>query len=90
MTVIVEVPEPGAGMGFGLKVIVLEPPDRLIAESKPPAIFAVMVEVPELPRATVMALGEAEIEKIFFVAVTVNVTVVVFVTSPPVPVMVIV
>lgn len=88
--VMVEVPEPGAGMGLGLKVTVLEPPDRLIAESKPPATFEVMVNVPELPLATVMAFGKAEIEKLFFVALTVRVTVVAFVTPPPVPVTVMV
>ena len=82
--VIVDVPEPGAGMGLGLKVSILEPPDKVIAESKPPATFAVMVEVPELPLATVMALGDAVIAKIAVVAV--SLTVVVCVMPPPLPV----
>jgi hypothetical protein len=89
-TVMVEVPEPGAGMGLGLKVMVLEFPDKVMAESKPPPTFAVMVEVPELPRATVMALGEAEMAKVFVVVVTVRVIVVDCLTPPPVPVMVMV
>ncbi|MGA8441578.1 MAG: hypothetical protein WB762_00365 [Candidatus Sulfotelmatobacter sp.] len=36
-----------------------EPPDKVIAESKPLPTFVAMVEVPVLPLATMMALGEA-------------------------------
>ena len=47
LMVTVEFPEPGAGMGFGLKVIEGKPvPDKVIAESKPPYTLPVMVEVP--------------------------------------------
>lgn len=82
-------PEPGAGMGFTLKEVP-EPPDKVIAESKPFPTFVVMVEVPLLPLATVMALGEAPISKLALEAVvTVRVTVVVWVIPPPMPVTVI-
>jgi len=53
LTVIVDVPAPGAAMELGLKVTVtpLPPPeaDKLIGESKPPEIVVVMVDVPEGP-----------------------------------------
>jgi hypothetical protein len=83
--VIVDVPEPGAAMGLGLKVD--RGADRVIAELKPRPLFVVMVTVPELPWAMVMVLGEAVMLKL---AVTVSVTVVVWVTPPPTPVMVMV
>lgn len=47
--VIVEVPEPGAGMLLGLKLTVFNDADKLIAESKSPEMEAVIVEVAELP-----------------------------------------
>ena len=78
LTVIVEVPEPGAATELGLKVtlMLLPPPeeDKLIAELKPPEIAVVIVEVPEVLRGTLMEVGEALIEKLGFVPVTVSVT----------------
>src|SRR5271166_3131866 len=48
--VIVEPPEPGAGIGFGLKLTVvpegIPDADRLIELLKPPLMAAVIVEVP--------------------------------------------
>jgi hypothetical protein len=72
-----DLPEPGAGIGFTLKVtpVVL---DRVIAELKPFEPFVWMVEVPVAPRAMVSVLGDAPIWKLAFdVVVTVSVTVVV-------------
>ena len=50
MMVIVELPEPGAGMGLGLKLTVVPDgtpdADRLIALLKPPLMVVVMIEVP--------------------------------------------
>ena len=58
----------------------------MIAELKPLPIFAVIVEVPDAPLATVIALGEALRAKFpFAAAVTVRVTVVVSVVVPEVP-----
>jgi hypothetical protein len=76
--VITEVPEPGAGILAGLKLIVV--PDgapeaeRIIALLKPLLIVVVSVEVPCLPCITLREAGEAEIEK-FAAPVTVRVTV---------------
>ncbi len=81
-----DLPAPGAGIGFTLKVVP-EPPDKVIAELKPLPIFVVMVEVPLLPRAMLSDVGEAAMAKFpFAAAVTVSVTVVVSVRPPPVPV----
>jgi hypothetical protein len=48
--VIVELPEPGAGIGFGLKLTVVPDgtpeADKLIALLKPPLMAVVIVEVP--------------------------------------------
>ena len=48
--VIVELPDPGAGIGFGLKLTVvpdgIPEADRLIALLKPPLIVVVIVDVP--------------------------------------------
>src|SRR5271165_3891252 len=48
--VIVELPEPGAGIGFGLKLTVVPDgapnADRLIALLKPPLTVVVIVDVP--------------------------------------------
>ena len=56
VTFMVDVPEPGAAMLLGVKVTVwlLPSPEavRVIAELKPPETAVVMVDVPELPRAT--------------------------------------
>ena len=90
-TFMVEVPEPGAGMGLGLKVTVSVLPcpveDKVIAELKVPNSAVVIVEVPELPLTTVIALGEALMLKP--PAVTFSVTLTVWITPPPVPVTVI-
>lgn len=76
--VIVEVPEPGAGMVAGLKVTVVPvgapAADNAIALLNPPLIVLVIVEVPWLPWATLREVGEAEIAKLAG-AVTVSVTV---------------
>jgi hypothetical protein len=51
--VIVELPEPGAGIGLGLKLTVvpagIPAAESVIAPLKPPLIVLVMVEVPWLP-----------------------------------------
>ena len=48
--VIVELPEPGAGIGFGLKLTVVPDgtpeADKLIALLKPPLTVVVIVDVP--------------------------------------------
>ena len=53
VTVIVELPLPGAGIVLGLKLTVVPEgapeAERLIALSKPPLIVVVIVEVPWLP-----------------------------------------
>ena len=62
--VMVELPEPGAAIGFGLKLTVVPDgapeADRLIALLKPPLIVVVIVDVPWLPCATLSEAGEAE------------------------------
>ena len=77
--VIVEFPEPGAGIGLGLKLTVVPDgtpdADKLIALLKPPLTVVVIVDVPWFPCATLSAAGEAEIVK-FGSTVTVSVTVV--------------
>lgn len=87
----VEVPAPGAAMELGLKVTFWALPspeaDKAIAPSKPPEMAVVMVEVPELPLATVIVVGDALIVKLAPAwEVTVSVTVVVEVMLPEVPV----
>jgi hypothetical protein len=68
LTVIVEVPAPGAAMVLGLKLTASDCPSpvavRVIAALKPPEILVVIVEVPELPGATVIAVGDALIVKL--------------------------
>src|SRR5271166_6168883 len=82
----VEVPEPGDGIGFGLKLTVVPDgtpeADKLMALLKPPPTFVVMVEIPWLPCGTVSKDGEAEIVKVACTA-TVRVTVVVCWMPPP-------
>ena len=89
LTVIVDVPAPGAAMELGLNdtVTPLPPPeaDKLIAELKPPDMFVVIVELPELPRATLIDVGDALTVKLGAVPVTVSKTVVVSVVLPEVP-----
>ena len=94
VTFMVDVPEPGAAMLLGVKVTVwlLPSPEavRVIAELKPPETAVVMVDVPELPRATVIDVGEAETVKAGEVPVTVRATEVVSTVLPEVPVTVMV
>lgn len=94
VTFIVDVPEPGAAMDEGLKLTVTPEgwpvADKAIAELKPFSAAVVIVEVPELPLTTVIAVGDAVMVKLALAgAVTVRVTVDVCVTPPPVPVTVI-
>ena len=95
LIVIVEVPEPGAAIDVGLNVIVSPLPcpdaDKLIAELKLPEAVVVIFDVPELPRVIDSDVGEAEsVNAAGFEEVTVSEIVAVWVTSPPVPVTVIV
>jgi hypothetical protein len=66
--VMVELPEPGAGIELGLKITVVPEgapeADRAIALLKPPLMAVVMVDVPSLPCATGREAGEAEIVKL--------------------------
>src|ERR1039457_2792347 len=75
----VDVPEPGAAMELGLKVTVWAFPcpeaDKLIAELKPPEMPVVIVDVPELLRATLIDVGDALMVKLGVVPVTVRVMV---------------
>lgn len=86
----VDVPEPGAAMELGLKVTVCALPcpeaDKLIAELKPPETAVVILDVPELPLATLIDVGDALMVKPGVVPVTVNETVVVSTVLPEVPV----
>ena len=90
MTVMVDVPEPGAAMELGLKVAVWALPcpeaDKLIAELKPPEMPVVILDVPELLRATLIDVGDALMVKLGVVPVTVRETVVVSTVLPVVPV----
>lgn len=92
VTVMVELPDPGAAMGLELKVAVWELPspeaERVIAELKPPEMAVVIVAVPDELLAIVIAPGEAAIEKPATPEVTVSETVAVCVSPPPVPVIV--
>lgn len=94
LTVMVDVPAPGAGKGLGLNVTVWAFPcpeaDKEMAELKPPEIVVVIVELPELPRATLIVVGDALMVKLGFVPVTVRETVVVSVMLPEIPVTVMV
>jgi len=67
LIVMIDVPAPGAGIGFGLKVTVAPvgtPADpNVISLLKPPVIAAVIVEDPVLPRRRVTAEGRADKEK---------------------------
>jgi hypothetical protein len=86
----VDVPEPGATMLLGLKVTVCALPcpeaDKLIAELKPPETAVVIFDVPELPLATLIDVGDALTVKFGVVPVTVRETVVVSTVLPEVPV----
>ena len=93
VTVIVELPLPGAAIVLGLKltVVPLGAPlaVRLMALLNPPLTVVVIVEVPELPCAALTDVGEAARVKLGG-AVTVRVTVALCVIPPPLPVTVIV
>ena len=95
LTVIVEVPEPGAAIDVLLNEIVVPLPspdaDNAIAESKLPDTAVVIFTVPDSLRVTDNEVGEAvSVNPAVTGDVTVNETVVVFVSPPPVPVTVIV
>jgi hypothetical protein len=95
LTVIVDVPEPGAAIDVLLNVIVVPLPspdaDNAIAESKVPDTAVVIVTVPDCLRVTDNEVGEAvSVNPAVTGAVTVSETVAVFVMPPPVPVTVIV
>ncbi len=65
VSVMTELPLPGAGMGFTLKEAVT-PPGKPVAlkdteELNPLVAVVVMVEVPDAPWATVSEVGEAQI-----------------------------
>ena len=89
VTVMLELPEPGAEMVAGLKLTVT-PEGMPDAESaiellKPFSAVVVIVEDPWLPSATDNDEGDAEILKVGD-PVTVSVTVVLCCTPPPLPV----
>jgi hypothetical protein len=93
VTVIVEVPDPGAAILLGLKETLLLLPspeaDKLTAELKLPVIVVVTVTLPDELLATVIDPGDAEtLSPAVTPEVTVRETVVVCVTPPPVPVIV--
>jgi hypothetical protein len=87
--VMVELPEPGAGIVLGLKLTVVPGgapvADRLIELLKPPLTMVVIIDVPALPCMTLREAGEAEMVKLGN-AVTVNVTVALRWIPPPLPV----
>src|SRR5271166_4101692 len=66
--VIVELPAPGAGIGFGLKLTVVPDgtpdADKPMALLKPPPGVVVIVDVPCLPCCTVNEAGEAAMAKL--------------------------
>ena len=66
--VMVELPEPGAGIDWGLKVTVTPVgwpvADKEMAELKPPETPVVIVDVPLLPCTTEIEGGAAEIVKL--------------------------
>jgi hypothetical protein len=88
-----EVPAPGAAMEAGLKLPVTPEgrpvAERATAELNPPVTVVVTTAYPLWPRARDPAVGETEMAKAGVAeAVTVKETVVVSVSMPPVPVMV--
>ena len=92
MMVMVELPEPGAGIGLGLKLTVVPDgapeADNVMALLKPPLTVVVRVELPRLPCWMLSEVGEAEMVKLGG-AVTVSVTVAFCWMPPPLPVTVI-
>lgn len=90
LTVIVEVPAPGAGIELWVKVTVVPLPcpeaDKVIPEEKLPEIVVVMAALPEPPRITLIVVGDTLSEKLGTTWVTVNMTVVLPVNGEEVPV----
>lgn len=92
---IVELPDPGAAIELGLKLMVtlLPPPEanKLIPALNPPDMAVVIVELPVFPGDTLIDAGDALMVKLGgFVPVTVRATVVCAKVLPEVPVTVIV
>jgi hypothetical protein len=92
---IADLPEPGAAMELGEKLMVTPVgspvAERAIAESKPPETAVVTVAVPLWPWRSEPDVGETEMVKAPAVgAVTVSATVAVCEMPPPVPVTVMV
>ena len=90
LTVMIELPDPGAAMELGLKVTVCRPPspvaDKEIAESKPPDTKVVIVELPEPGLATLIVAGDAlRVKPLDVVPLTVSKTVAVSVVPPDFP-----
>jgi len=88
VTVMVEVPAPANMFGLKLTVTPVGWPvaDKVMALLKPPETTVVIVEVPELPLATLIDAGAALMVKLAVVPVTVRETVVVSLVLPEVPV----
>jgi hypothetical protein len=92
--VMVDVPEPGAGMDAGLKLTVTPAgwpvADKATAELNPPETVTVRVAEPLLPCATEAEAGEGEMMKLGVPErFTISVTVAVCIMPPPEPVTVI-
>ena len=90
LTVMIELPDPGAAIELGLKVTVCRPPspvaDKEIAESKPPDTKVVIVELPEPGLATLIVAGDAlRVKPLDVVPLTVSKTVAVSVVPPDFP-----
>jgi hypothetical protein len=88
VSVIVEIPAPANIVGLKLTVTPVGWPvaDKVMALLKPPEIAVVIVEVPELPLATLIDVGAALMVKLGVVPVTVRETVVVSAVLPEVPI----
>ena len=91
----VDLPDPGAAIGLGLKLNVVPAPppdaDNVMAELKPPDTVVVIVYVPELPAMTACNDGDALMAKLPEpppTEVTVKETLVVDVVLPEDPVIV--
>ena len=87
VTVIAELPEPGAGIVLGLKLTVVPEgaPDavKLTALLNPPPIAVVTVDVACVPCTVVNEAGDADTVRLGWFAVTVRLTVVVCRILPP-------
>ena len=90
LTVIPEVPAPGAGIGFGLKLTVVPvgtpDVDNAMELLKPPVTVVVIAEAPCLPCPILSEAGDAEMVKLGCCwTVTVSATVVFCWMPPPLP-----